>query len=448
MHKKIKNIPIFVGILTVLLISVFVIGKINLSHNEFVGPRPDTVKSNDTERNIKWVEDIDYFKKLLNGYISRTLDIKNNEEDARISEVFTLEIERLKNDIPYLNNFEIEARIQMITALFHDGHMATEFLWESYYKNALPLSFTLYEDGIYCTTVFDKSYKNALNCKLNAINGVSIDTISDRFEIFFTGDNIYDSKSKLSRRINCPQVLKGLEIIESIEDPVTFTLTTLEGDTFDLYVDKRINQDINHESFIKRDEGDEAFFNRDVKNDKDYWIEFLEENNILYIRSYYIPHTNALDKLNENILNILTEKQVDKIVLDLRGNEGGQITLEHSWNDTLISFGNETGHLYVITDYDTFSMGAVTAIYLKEKGNAVIIGLPPSGGAPKVADMTPFELPNSDFMVNIPQNKFRSKVKINPNLKDNILEPDIQTGIDINNYIHKTDPVLELIKTF
>ena len=54
------------------------------------------------------------------------------------------ELKKLSADIPNLDKFDIAVRIQMLTALFHGGHMITDFMFSDFYESTYPVYFNTF----------------------------------------------------------------------------------------------------------------------------------------------------------------------------------------------------------------------------------------------------------------------------------------------------------------
>ncbi|MDL2248948.1 hypothetical protein LJB89_04575 [Tyzzerella sp. OttesenSCG-928-J15] len=400
-----------------------------------------------TERKEKWEKDIDNLAGQLNAYINKFSDADPLLKSAEFEENLQSEIQRLKSDLAEVDDFEIEKRIQMITALFNDGHMVTDFMYSDYYENIIPLQFNAFGEGIYCTIVYDNAYKSALNCRLEAVNGKPVSDIFEEFSKLFGGDNIYNSAQWFGRRINCPAVLKAIGIIEDFEDSFVYTLTDLGGNAFDITVDTRIPYDKRPDEIYERAEGGNAYYE---SREESIWTEYIEADQIFYIRMRMIPDSKTLNIVEETLEKAREANDIKKIIVDLRDCEGGQVTsIQHSlFAESLKSFGQDTGQLYVITNYATFSMGATTAMYLKNEANATVVGLPAGGGKPYVGNPKAVKLSATGFSVELPTiNNYANGAVDNSIAAENyILMPDIEAGITIEDYVNKQDSVLEIIK--
>ena len=399
----------------------------------------------DEKRMENLKKDIDNLSKQLSAYVKLSYDIENSAEDRALSERVHEELEKLYTDMENLDDFHIALRLQFISAMFHDGHMVTDFMFSDYYETSYPIYFNIFEEEPYCIAVYNEEYENMLNCKAVAINGVEIDEIFERFRLLFSGDNIYNSRQWFGRRLHCPAILKALDIIKNIDDPALFTLVDSAGNSFDMQIEQNLTS-MWVDEISSRVKGDEAYYN---SKDELVWMDYLREDKLMYVRMYYIPASNELSGMDNALNGILENNEIDKSVVDVRGNEGGMVaSIRSGFFDTLISCGAENGNLYVITDHDTFSMGATIAMYLKEKGGATVIGLASGGAKPYIGAPRNIMISGLGFAIIIPtQNSYKNgAVDFVHTLENNSLEPDIEIGISIEDYVNKKDPVLDLIK--
>jgi hypothetical protein len=406
----------------------------------------DAIEEDENAKKIEnWTVDITYFENQMASYTRKFLDIENSKENLEISKKVDIAFDRLYADLPELDDFDIQVRMQQITALFQDGHMFTEIAVGMSSGTRFPFSFQTFADGVYCTVVYDKSYEKALNCRLDKINGVSIDEVFNRFYRLYSGDNLYNSRSLFGSKLYYPMILKALDLMENLEASVNYTFTSLDDNTFGIYVYKQIAIDKLPEAIESRSEGAEAFYN---SKSEPIWLDYLEDKKALYLRLYYIPSSSEGKDLEERLASFIDKYSVEKIILDLRENGGGQFTaLKNGWVEMLVSFGLKTKCLYVITDYSTFSMAGTTAMYLKDEAGATVVGLPPGGGKPYIGSGQRTSLRNSNFVMWIPTlNSYDNNLGYKPkSLVNHTLYPDIEISISIEDYINKTDPVLNLI---
>ncbi|MGL5381652.1 S41 family peptidase, partial [Clostridium sp.] len=130
---------------------------------------------------------------------------------------------------------------------------------------------------------------------------------------------------------------------------------------------------------------------------------FLKEKNELYIK-YNSCREDGETPLKEKIersIEFIEKNKVEKIIIDIRNNLGGDSTLinpllKYIKNNKSI---NKRENFKIIIGRETFSSALLNAYEFKRETNAFIIG-EPSGGKPNCyGEILKFTLPNSKFIV-------------------------------------------------
>ena len=171
-----------------------------------------------------------------------------------------------------------------------------------------------------------------------------------------------------------------------------------------------------------------------------FWLEYLSASRTLYAQ-YNVVNEHSFQAVSE-IERAMREHPVDRLVLDLRNNGGGEAG---GYRDLLrFLVGPEIdrpGRLFVLIGRLTFSAGTSLAVLLERRAsNAVFIG-EDSGGAPNFwADPETVTLPNSGLRVLIASRYFGIG---GPDDSRTTIEPDIAVPFSSSDYFAGRDPVLE-----
>ncbi len=113
---------------------------------------------------------------------------------------------------------------------------------------------------------------------------------------------------------------------------------------------------------------------------KYYWFEYIEDFKTVYFK--YNACRQMEDKsvfdFGEQVINFIKENQVEKVVIDLRNNSGGNSTFLEPFIDEIkiLKEINREGKLFVIVGRETFSSALLNVFYLKENTNAIFLGEP------------------------------------------------------------------------
>ena len=106
---------------------------------------------------------------------------------------------------------------------------------------------------------------------------------------------------------------------------------------------------------------------------------------------------------SEKLFKFINENQVEKLVIDMRWNNGGNTFLNPPLQLGLIRNEkiNQNGKLFIIIGRRTFSAAQNFITFCDRNTNTIFVG-EPSGSSPNfIGEEVPFVLPYSRFRVNI-----------------------------------------------
>jgi C-terminal processing protease CtpA/Prc len=133
---------------------------------------------------------------------------------------------------------------------------------------------------------------------------------------------------------------------------------------------------------------------------------------------------------------------VDKLVIDLRNNSGGNSGIMDPLIDELAQNKkiNKEGSLFVIIGRQTFSSAILNAIDLKNKTKAILVGEPTGGKPNHFGEIKTLKLPNTHSVVTYSTKYFTHATEDTPSLM-----PDILIELYFRDYLGKQDPFLEAV---
>ncbi len=146
----------------------------------------------------------------------------------------------------------------------------------------------------------------------------------------------------------------------------------------------------------------------------------------------------------QRMFTFIDEHDVDKFVIDLRYNGGGNNRLIRPLIHGIIRRDgiNRIGHLFTVLGRSTFSAAMSLAGALEEHTNTLFVG-EPSGSTPnQYGDSRGTTLPNSGLLLRV-----SSVWWMNTNALDNrlVLPPHIAAQWSFRDFLNRQDPVLEKI---
>lgn len=338
----------------------------------------------------KWIEDIDYLvENLILKHKNLFFNIKEEEFDDLV-----MNLKLMLNDLDYE---EMKVELSRVVASIKDAHTSISFPVNKF----LPFKFYYFSDGIYIVET-TYGYEEFLYKKVVAIDKMPIEEVIHELSQIISYENEHFLKAQLIKYLQASDILYGLLISDDIDEIV---VTISDGDEKkDIKVGTLKGNDIN---YVK---------NKNIplylkKSDENYWFEFIEDENELYIKY------NSCREYGEEILRDKIEKtiefieqnKINKLTIDLRNNLGGNSTLIQPLIDFIKNHDgiNRKDNLKVIIGRETFSSGLLNAYQFKFETNAVLLG-EPSGGKPNCyGEVLRFTLPNSGFQVSYSTEYYR-----------------------------------------
>lgn len=393
----------------------------------------------------KWNEDIEFLKENLANKHYNLFTIRTQEK-------FNNDLDKIIEQLDKTDNLQITLELQQAIAKQGDSH--TKLIWQKSLtdKKIIAARAEWFKDGYYFVMV-NKEHADMLGKKLININDFPIAQVSDSLSTLFTCDNESIIKN------NIPRLLINYQILDyfGFSKDHTYKLTYEDGgeqkeSIFIPEIPKKENT-----SFLKTKKS-KPFY---LQNSKEYFIDwYFADRKIYYIQynrciskenpSFYKGNPEKIAKLpsfvdfENKILATLENEKVNKIIFDLRMNEGGDSSMGTRLINKIISNPeiNKKGKIFVVLGRNTFSSAIINAMDFK-KSNAIFIGEETSGKPNHFGEIDKFTLPNSGLIVYYSKNYFK---KSDEDL--NSLKPDFDTSVSIEDAINGIDPSFEFVKKY
>src|SRR5262249_3854827 len=111
----------------------------------------------------------------------------------------------------------------------------------------------------------------------------------------------------------------------------------------------------------------------------------------------------SLAKFTERLMKFVGENDVQKLVIDMRWNNGGDTFLGHPLLLRLIGNDkvNRQGKLFVLIGRRTYSAAQNMATYFERYTNATFVGEPTGSSPNSIGEEAPITLPYSKVMANV-----------------------------------------------
>jgi hypothetical protein len=411
----------------------------------------EPVSSATVQKQQQWIEDIDYLEKNLSEkHVNIYHTITKEEYEKKFSD--------LKKEVPKLKDYEIKLRLFQIVAAIGDAHTSVQFNPMEYGPMVYPIGVFWFGNELKVLAI-DENHKEVIGNNLVAINNIPIKEVVTRINTLISHENEQWLKYNNTKYIQIPEILKFLKVIN--EDKTEFTFCNDEGKETKLTLTPVVNvkenvtymKDLLPSKPISGEKTDGNYF------DNLYWYKYISEDKIMYFQYNNCIDRNTaqkagydnyqdypdFNKFSEELLKEINEKPIDKLIIDLRYNTGGNSILMSDFVDKLsnISKINDNGKIFVLIGRQTFSSGVMACTDLKDFTKAIFIGESTGGNVNNYGDILYITLPNSKIKISYATKHFNFK----PEYKEGF-EPDILIEQSFDNYIKGTDATYEAAKSY
>ena len=385
-------------------------------------------------RDERWRQDINYYAENL-PKLHKNLFFRLSKQG------FEREIRRLEKDISKSSDEQIILRLMTLTARVGDGH--TQFYFDKLEDITIfPINLYQFPEGFYAVTTVP-AYKAVLGKKLVRIGNIKIEKAARRVREVFAAENEFGVKDKMRIFLTVPFVLKAEKIIKSDRE-ADYTFADERGKETTVRLKSQKYAD-----FLKTEKSE--FYDGKQKplalknDDKNYWSEYLPAEKTLYLAYNKCQEDEArpFEELTKEIFETVDKNTVEKFIVDLRRNGGGNSRVIHPLYAELEKRPALTakGKFFVLTSRRTFSSGFLNAIEMNRKFGALWIGEPPSQAPVGYGEVKNFELPNSKLRVQYSTKKYI----YDENEKLDYLPVDVAVEETFADYAKGTDKVLESV---
>jgi tetratricopeptide (TPR) repeat protein len=335
-------------------------------------------------RNEGWRHDL----RLLAGEVKR----KGYAFVRPISkEEFDVEVKKLYDAIPGLTDMQITIEMMKLLRRVGDGH--TGLLGSRRredWQQTLPMQFYQFEEGLFIIAA-DPRYKELLGAQVLRFGERTVDQVTSALEPLIYRDNDIWVKQRAPYLMRHLLLMRGLGLIPSPEK-VTLSLSDTTGKARQVEVVTDLSQPNiwnalpNPSGWINMPQTLGSPPPLYLKNmAAPYWFEHLPERKTVYFQFNAVRNDQqeSLAQFCARLFKFIGEHEVEKLVIDMRWNNGGNTGLLPPLIHGLIRSEkiNQRGKLFVIIGRRTFSAAQNAATYIERHTNATFVG-EPTGSSP------------------------------------------------------------------
>jgi hypothetical protein len=337
-----------------------------------------------------WIEDIDFV-------VERIQSLHPNPWHRVTRDSFLAEAGRLKADIPALDEEEIIVRSMQLAALLHDGHTVLTPYNHPLITTWFPLRLDQFADGLFIT-VIDKEYAAFVGSKVLRIGDLDAEESFDLVGSVTPVDSHHGLPRVVPTYMSNATILRGLNIIQTTEAlPLEVVLPDGRHSTVTLPSvrcrfdggwarDKRTAPGVTEcvTVFDPIMNNLPLHLKRLLTIGDKYWFLPIPEHNVIYFQFNSVTNgPEPFDQFVKRLWDFCDEHSTDieKLIIDLRYNEGGDGTLLKPLLHELIKHDElcKRGSLFVIIGRNTFSAGSNLVGQMIKYTDVITVGEPTAG---------------------------------------------------------------------
>jgi len=367
---------------------------------------------------------------------------------------FNQAIEKLDADIPQLNEDQIFVRFLQIMAMVQDGHSGFDIrpLPPPDRKDHIPVRFVRYADGIYVRAAAPE-YADMVAGRVVKVGSSGWQQAMQRvdsIESHDPGNNGEQLAWSAKTSLNCPRLLYGLGLSQS-RDSAEFVIEK-NGQSHSLTMKASVPMGEWYLNSVPEGWVDARSTSVPVPlarqhEEKHYWFTYLPEYHAVYFQFNLVINDDGetLADFAERLATALEQPGVERLVIDLRNNTGGDNTLLRPLLVALIrSKVNRRGGIFAITGPTTFSAAQNFVNRLENYTEAIYVGEPTAENINFYGDPVGITLPHSRLEAAVSQLWWQDK---DPRDKRAATFPEIAIEPTFRDYVAGADPALQYALT-
>jgi len=372
-------------------------------------------------------------------------------------EEFDTSVKRLDDSIPKLTDIQIIIEMMKLIAKVGDGHTAISLgpKTRPEFLQTLPIKFYLFKEGLYIIAV-DPKFKELLGAQVLRFGNHTVDEVVAALDPLINRD-----ASDIWVKERAPYMMRSLPLLNGlglIAEPgkVQLMIRDQSGTSkevtlaSDMSAPNIWNVQPSPKGWINLPEiasSPEPLYVKSMGTN--YWFEYLPESRVVYFQYNVINNDpqEPLAKFSERLFQFINDHEVDKLVIDMRWNNGGNTFLNGPLLKGLISNGkvNQRGKLFIIIGRRVFSAAQNAVSAFGRYTDVVFVG-EPTGSSPNfIGDEVFFTLPYSKLAANVSDVYWQEAVALDYRTW---IAPQIYIQPTFEAYRANRDPVMEAILAY
>src|SRR3954469_731590 len=387
------------------------------------------------DKSKAWREDLDFLAEELP---KRHVNLFHTMSQAQFAQA----VSGLRERIPVLARHQVIVELARIIALIGDGHSRLDLSdGPQVAFRRYPLRLYLYSDGLFVQASDDAQ---ALGARVVTVGDTPIAQAYARVRELVARDNEVWVQHVAPSLLVVPEVLHSLDLIAdmqrarlTIEQPnqarTTIELQPCTSDAPVKWIDAAEQADAPLPLWLRAPENN-------------FWFTYLSDSDTLYVQYNAVRDKpeETVAEFFDKVFTFADARQIDRFILDIRRNGGGNGYLNQPIIHGLIKRDriNQPGKLFTIIGRGTYSAALMLTDDLEKHTKTLFVG-EPTGASPNMyGDAEKIVLPNSALEI------WASALHwVYSEPRDNRpwIAPDIPAALASDDYRARRDPALDAI---
>ncbi len=383
-----------------------------------------------------WREDLDFLAEELP---KRHANLFHTMTQAQFEQA----VQALRERIPALERHHTIVELARMIALIGDGHSHLDLAAGSNIDfRRYPLRLYLYSDGLFVQAA---EAAQAVGARVVAIGDTPIAQAYAHVRELIARDNQIWVQHGAPSLLVIPEVLHSLGLIEDMQRaPFTIEQPNRARTTIELQPCAP-DSPVSWIDAAEQDDAPPPLWLRAPENR--FWFTYLSDTNTLYVQYNAVRDKpeETVAEFFDKVFTFADTRQVDRFILDIRRNGGGNGYLNQPIIHGLIKRDriNQPGKLFTIIGRGTYSAAMMLTDDLEKHTKTLFVG-EPTGASPNMyGDAEKIVLPNSGLEI------WASALRwVYSEPRDNRpwIAPNIPAALASDDYRMRRDPALEAIQ--
>src|SRR5581483_2396895 len=379
-------------------------------------------------REDQWKQDLNYF---ADEFPAKHIDFAKLYPQP----AFNNELSALRSDITKLTDNEIVLRLMRLVASANVGHTYVYLPTLKLGFRPMPITFEWYSDGLAIVAATPDN-KAALGARVLRIGNLTPEQLLAAVAPYIAHENDTWLREQSPAFF---QTVKVLKLTRAMGDDNRLELTLVKpgGEPFKLVVTPQAGEQ--QVSIFKALDIPVPLYRKHL--DRYYWYEYLSDAHILYIQYNQCANDPKLPfkDFADELLAFADAHQVDRVIVDLRWNGGGNSSIVWPLSIGLKKRPALSSRVFVLSGPKTFSSAQDNAIGFQSYLHATLIGSSTGEKPNGYGEVRLITLPNSKLTIQYCTKYFKMVKDSDPSA----LDPDVRVPFYLADELAGRDPVLD-----